>query len=110
MLFAWVPGGSAVTAQAPTLRHTFSGFPTNFLLDGPEVTLPFLLIAQTPGGTTLDQAVIDPCCQWSFEVPVQPGESSVVFVLSEPNDPSVVRGTSDPQPIEPGGRTSLRVL
>ena len=110
LVFTWVSGGSAITAQAPPLRHTFSGFPTDFLLDGSEVTLPFLLIAQTPGGTTLDRAVIDPCCQWSFEVLVQPGESSVVFVLSEPNDPSVVRGTSDPQPIEPGGRTSLQVL
>ena len=99
---------SSTTAQAPV--HTFSGFPTDFLLDGSEVTLPFLLIAETPGGLPLAQATVDPCCQWAFEVPVLAGESLVVFILSEPNDPSRVRGTSEPLPIVPGGQTPLDVL
>ena len=107
---AWTSSESTTTAQAPSLPHTFFGAPTDFLLDGSEVTLPFLLIAQGAGGEELTSAVIDPCCQWALDVPVPSGVSTVVFVLSEQQDPSVVRGTSSGHPLEQAGTTELQRL
>ena len=106
-------GGSTTTAQAPgpaTAAHRFSGAPTDFLVDGSERTLNFLLIAQTPAGEVLAQAVIDPTRQWFLDVPVPAGVGQVVFVMAEPNDPTDVRGTSAPLPLTPGGDTQLAEL
>ena len=97
-------------AQSLDLPHTFTGAPTDFLLNGSEVTLPFLLIVEGPDGATLITAVVDPCCQWSLDVPVPAGVSQVAFILSEPQDPTVLRGKSNPLPVTPGGRTVLRTL
>lgn len=103
-------GAEATSAQTAAATHRFSGAPTDFLVDGSERTLNFLLIAQTPAGTVLAQAVIDPTGQWALDVPAPPGVTDVVFLLAEPGDPISVRGTAAPLPLVAGGDTRLTEL
>ena len=102
-------GASSSPAQAGT-GHTFSGAPTDFILGTSEFTLTFNLAAQTPGGEVLTSKNVDPTGSWSITVPVQAGETQVVFLLRDAQDPSIVFGISAPQSITAGGETELEVL